>query len=207
MSKKATSKKKTEKDEQIIDEEIQNKEQVEETAEEAKEDKAEEAKAESSEEKKEETQEKKEAEQPKEENIDYKDRYLRLAADFDNYRRRTLKEKADLIKTAGESILKDILPLVDDLERAIKAFDNIEDADANIEGMRLVFNKYNDFLKNKGVKRIEAQNMDFNPDEHEAITKFPAPDESLKGKVIDVVENGYYLHDKIIKYAKVVVGE
>lgn len=142
-----------------------------------------------------------------EENVDFKDRYLRLSADFDNYRKRTLKEKADLIKSAGESIFKELLPLIDDLERAVKAFEAKETEEANVEGIKLVYNKFKDFLKSNGIKLIEALHQDFDPEIHEAVTKFPAEDEKMKGKVIDVIENGYYLNDKIIRYAKVVVGE
>lgn len=142
-----------------------------------------------------------------EENVDFKDRYLRLSADFDNYRKRTLKEKTDLIKSAGEGIFKDMLPLIDDLERAAKAMENKDIEDANVEGIKLVFNKFNDFLKANAVKKVEALNQDFDPEIHEAVTKFPVEDEKMKGKIIDVIENGYSLNDKIIRYAKVVVGE
>jgi molecular chaperone GrpE len=138
---------------------------------------------------------------------DWQEKYLRLSADFDNFRKRTMREKMDLIKTAGEETFLSILPIIDDFERAIKAMENTTDIDAVKEGVSLIYNKFKETLNQKGVKAIDAQNQEFNTDLHEAITKIPAPDESLKGKVVDVVQKGYYLHDKVIRYAKVVVGE
>lgn len=143
-------------------------------------------------------------------NVDFKDRYIRLAADFDNYRKRTLKERMDLIKNANEDIIKDILPVFDDFERARDAmnFDQENpDSKANQEGVDLIYNKFKDFLKNKGVVQIEAKDVAFDTDKHEAITKIPAPTPNLVGKNVDVVENGYTLNDKVLRYAKVVVGE
>ncbi len=134
-----------------------------------------------------------------------KDKYLRLSAEFDNYRKRTLKEKMDLTKTAGEDILKGLLPVMDDFERGLKHIDEASDVDALKAGISLIYNKFKDYLSQKGIKEIEASNAVFDTDLHEAITKIPVPD--MSGKVVDVVEKGYFLHDKIIRYAKVVVGE
>lgn len=136
-----------------------------------------------------------------------KDKHLRLQAEFDNYRRRTLKEKADLIATAGEKVLVNILPVVDDLDRAMESIASAQDIDAVREGLDLIVNKFQSFLKSNGVSEIEAKELDFDADKHEAVTKFPAPTEELKGKVIDVVQKGYTLNGKVIRFSKVVVGE
>ncbi len=138
---------------------------------------------------------------------DLKDKHLRLQAEFDNYRRRTLKEKADLIATAGEKVLVNILPVVDDLDRAMESIVSAQDVDAVREGLDLIVNKFQSFLKSNGVSEIEAKELDFDADKHEAVTKFPAPTEELKGKVIDVVQKGYTLNGKVIRFSKVVVGE
>lgn len=135
------------------------------------------------------------------------DKYLRLAAEFDNYRKRTLKERMDLMKSAGEDILINILPVMDDFERGLDVIDKAKEISAVKEGVQLIYNKFKDFLKQRGVKEIEAKEKDFDTDLHEAITKIPAPDEKLKGKVVDVVEKGYYLNEKIIRFSKVVIGE
>ncbi|HNX67746.1 MAG TPA: nucleotide exchange factor GrpE [Bacteroidales bacterium] len=135
------------------------------------------------------------------------DKYLRLSAEFDNYRRRTLKEKMEITKTAGESILISILPVIDDFERALKSMDKVENCDSIKEGVVLIYNKLNDFLKQNGVKEIEALNKEFDGDHHEAVTKIPAPEESARGKVVDVIQKGYSLNEKIIRFPKVVVGE
>ncbi len=135
------------------------------------------------------------------------DKHLRLQAEFDNFRRRTIKEKAELIKSGGESVLVNILPVVDDFERALDSLKNIPDEDTGKQGTKLIYNKFIDFLKQNNVKEIEAKNQDFDVDLHEAITKIPAPDETLKGKVVDVVQKGYLLNDKVIRFAKVVIGE
>lgn len=135
------------------------------------------------------------------------DKYLRLQAEFDNFRKRTLKEKMDLIKSGGESILVNILPVIDDFERALKMLENIQDNTANAEGVNLIYKRFKDFLQQSGVKEIEALEKDFDLDLHEAITKIPAPSDALKGKVVDVVQKGYYLNDKVIRFAKVVIGE
>lgn len=142
-----------------------------------------------------------------EKNKELHDKYLRLSAEFDNYRKRTLKEKMDLTKYASEEILRDLLPVVDDFERAYKNITAAEDLNAVKEGMTLINNKFNEFLKQKGLSEIEAMHQDFNMDVHEAITKVPAPEEKLKGKIIDVIEKGYMLNDKVVRYSKVVIGE
>jgi len=135
------------------------------------------------------------------------DKYLRLAADFDNYRKRTLREKMELIQNAGESLLKDILPVVDDFERGIEAAAKAEDMNAVITGMNLIYSKMKDFLTNHGIKEINALNEPFDTDWHEAVTNIPAPSDDMKGKIIDVIQKGYTMNDKIIRYSKVVVGE
>ena len=135
------------------------------------------------------------------------DKNLRLMAEFDNYRKRSLKERMDLIKTASESVLKDMLPLVDDFERAIEATESSEDLAAVKEGVDLIYNKFIAYLLQNGVKAIPTENEDFDTDLHEAVTTFPAPSEDLKGKIIDCVSKGYTLNDKVIRFPKVVVGE
>lgn len=135
------------------------------------------------------------------------DTYLRTLAEYDNYRKRTIKEKADLIKTGGESVLINILGVVDDVERGLESSRKAQDVDALREGVELIYNKFNGFLKQNGISSIETVGEPFNTDHHEAIATIPAPEESLKGKVIDCVQKGYYLHDKVIRFAKVVVGE
>lgn len=135
------------------------------------------------------------------------DKYLRLMAEFDNYRKRTLKEKMDLTKYAEEDVLKGILKVVDDMERAINNMDSAPDMNAVKEGVELIYKKFKSFLETRGLKEVEAMHQDLDTDKHEAVAKFTAPSEDLKGKIIDVVEKGYYLHDKIIRYAKVVIGE
>jgi len=135
------------------------------------------------------------------------DKNLRLMAEFDNYRKRTLKERIDLIKTAGESLLVNMLPLVDDFERAQKAMETSEDVQAVKDGVDLIYNKFIAFLLQNGVKAIPTENEDFNTDIHEAITTFPAPTEDLKGKIIDCASKGYTLNEKVIRFSKVVVGE
>lgn len=135
------------------------------------------------------------------------DKNLRLMAEFDNYRRRTLKERVDLLKTASEGVLVDMLPLVDDFERAIKAMETSEDVQAVKDGVELIYAKFISFLDQKGVKAIPTENEPFNTDLHEAITTFPAPSEDLKGKIIDCATKGYTLNEKVIRFSKVVVGE
>jgi len=136
-----------------------------------------------------------------------KDKYLRLTAEFDNYRKRTLKEKADLLKYSSEEVLKDLLPVIDDFDRALKAIETANDINAVRDGIALIVNKFNDFLKAKGVKEIEAIGKDLDTDLHEAITKIPVQEEAQKGKIVDVIQKGYMLHDKVMRFSKVVVGE
>lgn len=135
---------------------------------------------------------------------DAKDKYLRLYSEFENFRRRTAREKLDLIQSANEKLVNAFLPIIDDFERAEKAFRGSESKE--MEGFLLIYNKFKKILDQAGVKVMEAKGSDFNPDLHEAITQVPAPNESMKGKVMDVVENGYLLNDKVIRFAKVVVG-
>ena len=139
--------------------------------------------------------------------VELTDKHLRLQAEFDNFRKRTMKEKADLIKSGGESVLISILPIIDDFERALNSLKDVSDEDAGKKGTQLIYSKFSDFLKQNNVKEIDAINQDFNVDLHEAITKIPAPDESLKRKVVDVLQKGYWLNDKVIRFAKVVIGE
>ena len=134
------------------------------------------------------------------------DKYLRLAAEFDNYRKRTLREKTELIQMAGESLLNDILPVVDDFERGLVQASQAEDMDAVRTGMDLIYNKLKDFLSSHGVKEINAMNETFDTDWHEAVTNIPAPSEDMKGKIVDVIQKGYTLYDKVMRYPKVVVG-
>ena len=143
----------------------------------------------------------------KQEAHEWHDKYLRLSAEFDNYRKRTLKEKADLLRIANEDLLKDILAVIDDFERGIDTLDKSEDLDALKEGIHLIYNKFGDFIKQQGLKEIEAMGKPFDLDYHEAVTKIPAPSEKLKGSIVDVIEKGYILNDKVVRYAKVVVGE
>ncbi len=134
-----------------------------------------------------------------------KDKYVRLYADFDNFKKRNAKERLEMILTAGKDVIQDIIPIIDDFERAIKALENTTDVKVVKEGMDLIYNKLVKALEAKGLKPIEAIGKDFNVEQHEAITEIPAPD--MAGKVIDQVEKGYYLNDKIIRFAKVVVGK
>lgn len=138
---------------------------------------------------------------------DLNDRNLRLMAEFDNYRKRTLKERADLIKTAGESIFVNILPVVDDFERALKAMETAEDVEAVKEGVELIYEKFIKFLEQNGVKEVPTEQEEFDVDIHEAVTTFPAPSEDMKGKIMDCVSKGYTLNDKVIRFPKVVVCE
>jgi molecular chaperone GrpE len=135
------------------------------------------------------------------------DKYLRLVAEFDNFRKRNAKERIELTKSAGEDIIKSLLDVVDDSERAAKQMETSEDLPLIKEGISLVFNKLKNILHNKGLKAMESKEQDFDTELHEAITEIPAPSEDLKGKVIDEVQKGYYLNDKIIRHAKVIVGK
>jgi len=143
----------------------------------------------------------------KAENQELKDKYLRLYSEFENYRRRTSKERLELIKTASEDVLKDLIPVVDDFERAIKAADQDENSGNVIEGKLLIYNKLLKVMESKGVKPMnDLIGKNFDSDTQEAITQIPAPTEDMKGKVIDVVEKGYTLGEKVIRYAKVIIG-
>jgi molecular chaperone GrpE len=138
---------------------------------------------------------------------EWKDKYLRLVAEFDNFRKRNAKERLELIQTAGKDVITSLLDVLDDSERAQKQLDTSNDAAANKEGVLLVFNKLKNILQSKGLKPMNSNGQEFNPDLHEAITEIPAPAPALKGKVVDEVQKGYYLNDKIIRFAKVVVGK
>ena len=135
------------------------------------------------------------------------DSYLRLHAEFDNFRKRTMKEKADIIRSGGERVLTDILPFADDFERALQALHMAEDKEAMVEGMDLIYSKFVNFLNQHGVKEIVAIGQPFDADRFEAITTVPVQEEAQKGVVIDCVQKGYQLNDKIIRYPKVIVGE
>lgn len=133
-------------------------------------------------------------------------KYLRLYAEFDNYKRRTSKERVDLLQTAGKDVIADLLPVLDDLERALKSMETAQELSVVKEGVDLVFQKLKSSLTKKGLKEMESIGKEFNADLQEAITKIPAPNKELVGKVIDEVEKGYFLNDKVLRYAKVVVG-
>ena len=136
-----------------------------------------------------------------------KDKYLRLSAEFDNYRKRTIKEKAELILNGGEKSISSILPVIDDFERAIKTMETAKDVSAVKEGVELIYNKFMAVLAQNGVKVIETKDQPLDTDYHEAIAVIPAPSEEQKGKILDCVQTGYTLNDKVIRHAKVVVGE
>lgn len=142
----------------------------------------------------------------KEENAALNDKYLRLFAEFDNFKRRTQKERVELLQTAGKDVVISLLPVLDDFDRANKAMENASDVAAVREGVQLVHSKLKSILAQKGLKEMESINTPFDTDNHEAITKIPAPNEEMKGKVIDELEKGYTLNDKVIRFAKVVVG-
>ncbi len=139
--------------------------------------------------------------------IEQKDKYLRLMAEFDNFRRRTAKERLEFMQTAGKDVIISLLDIMDDCDRAEKQLQTTDDITLQKEGIQLVFNKLRTTLQNKGVKAMESINTDFNVEKHEAITEIPASSEKMKGKVIDEVVKGYYLNDKLIRFAKVVVGK
>ena len=135
------------------------------------------------------------------------DRYLRLSAEFDNFRKRTLKEKADLSKYGGEQVLLSLLPVIDDFDRAMDSMPEHKECESYIEGITLIYNKLKDFLEQNGVTEMEALHQPFDPDLHDALTKIPVEKEDLKGKVVDVLQEGYWLKEKVLRHAKVVVGE
>ena len=148
-----------------------------------------------------------EVEKLKEEVEEMKDKFLRKVAEFDNYKRRNAKEMRDLIQTAGKDVIIDLLDVLDDCDRAQKQMEISTDVKEIKDGVMLVFNKFRNLLQARGLKVMETKNQEFNPDLHDAITEIPAPSEDLKGKVVDEVTKGYYLNDKIIRHAKVVVGK
>ena len=184
--------KKVEVEETLSQEDVQNETFKEEASEENDEN-------ELTEEKKEPTAEEKLAE--------LQDRYLRLSAEYDNFRKRTLKEKIDLQKSGNENLLNALLPVADDFDRAMGIVDEATDIKAVKEGMKLISGKFSGFLAQQGVKEIDALKKEFDTDLHEAITKIPAPSKKLKGKVVDVVQKGYYLNDRVLRFSKVVIGE
>ena len=179
-------------EETLSQEEVQNETSKEEASEENDE-------KELTEEKKEPTAEEKLAE--------LQDRYLRLSAEYDNFRKRTLKEKIDLQKSGNENLLNALLPVADDFDRAMGVVDEATDIKAVKEGLKLISGKFSGFLTQQGVKEIDAVKKKFDTDLHEAITKIPAPSKKMKGKVVDVVQKGYYLNDRVLRFAKVVIGE
>ncbi|MEZ3532812.1 MAG: nucleotide exchange factor GrpE [Muribaculaceae bacterium] len=136
-----------------------------------------------------------------------KKEYLFLMAEFDNFRKRTLKEKSEIIRNAGENVLKGLLPIMDDFERGIKAAEQSDDSAAMKEGITLIYNKLKKFLAQNGVKEIDPADDTFDTERHEAISVVPVPDESMKGKILDTVEKGYMINDKVLRHAKVVVGQ
>lgn len=136
-----------------------------------------------------------------------KKEYMFLMAEFDNFRKRTLKEKSELIKNAGENVLKGLLPIVDDFERGLKSAGESEDSKAVREGMELIYNKLKKYMEQNGVKEMDPADDTFDTERHEAISVIPVPDESKKGKILDTVQKGYMLNDKVLRHAKVVVGQ
>ena len=144
---------------------------------------------------------------PEEKLAEMQDKYLRLSAEFDNYRRRTLREKMELSKYAGENVLLNILPLIDDFERALSHMETATDCVAMKEGIDLIYAKLIEFLKQSGVREIESMNSDFNVDLHHAVAKKVVEGQENKGKIVEVIQKGYYLQDKILRHSKVVVGE
>lgn len=143
----------------------------------------------------------------KQDNGELKDKYLRLYSEFENFRRRTSRENADLVMTANKGLIVDLLPVLDDFERGLDSMDKLDDIKSLKEGVVLIYNKLKGLMEKKGLAPIESKGQNFDPESHEALTKIPAQDESQKGKVIDEIEKGYTLNDRIIRYAKVVVAE
>lgn len=149
----------------------------------------------------------KEVEQLKAQVEKEKKEYLFLMAEFDNFRKRTLKEKSEIIRNAGENVLKGLLPIMDDFERGIKAAETSDDSNAMKEGISLIYNKLKKYLAQNGVKEIDPADDTFDTEKHEAISVVPVPDDSKKGKILDTVEKGYMINDKVLRHAKVVVGQ
>ncbi|HEY1010596.1 MAG: nucleotide exchange factor GrpE [Daejeonella sp.] len=137
---------------------------------------------------------------------EWQNKHLRLYAEFDNFKRRTSKERLELLQMAGKDVIVDLLPVLDDFERALKSMETATDVEAVREGVKLVHHKLKNILSQKGLKEMEARGAEFNADIHEGITNIPAPSDELKGKVVDELEKGYYLNDKVIRFAKVVIG-
>lgn len=150
---------------------------------------------------------KKELDAAQAEAADWKDKYIRLSAEFDNYRKRTMKEKAELILNGSEKTILSVLPIVDNLERALKTMDSAKDVSAVKDGVDLIYKEFINVLDHSGVKAIETKDKDLNTDFHEAIAMIPAPNEDQKGKILDCVQTGYMLNEKVIRHAKVVVGQ
>ncbi len=148
-----------------------------------------------------------EIEKLKAEVAELKDKYLRQAAEFDNFRRRNAKERMELTQTAGKDVLQSLLVVLDDVDRASKQLETTTDLEKMKEGISLVFNKFRNIMQQKGLKVMDATGEEFNADLHEAITEIPAPNDKMVGKVMDTIEPGYYLNDKLIRHAKVVVGK
>ena len=192
----------TEKDIEIKDEETQNEAPVDETAKEAEEKEEEVNSEETSEE-----EEKDPLEKAQEEIADLKDKWLRSVAEFENYRKRTLKERAELILNGGEKVITAILPIIDDMERAIENGAKTDDPEVLREGMSLSHQKFMKTLEAQGVSKIETENADFDTDVHEAVAMVPGMGDDKKGKVIDCLQQGYKLNDKVIRHAKVAVGQ
>jgi molecular chaperone GrpE len=191
----------TEKDIEIKDEETKNEAPVDETAKEAEE------KEEVNSEETSEEEEKDPLEKAQEEIADLKDKWLRSVAEFENYRKRTLKERAELILNGGEKVITAILPIIDDMERAIENGAKTDDPEVLREGMSLIHQKFMKTLEAQGVSKIETENADFDTDVHEAVAMVPGMGDDKKGKVIDCLQQGYKLNDKVIRHAKVAVGQ
>jgi molecular chaperone GrpE len=148
------------------------------------------------------------AQEKKQQELDeMRDKYLRLIAEFDNYKKRTAKERIELMQTANKEVIVSLLDVLDDSERAAKQLETAADLNAVKDGVMLVFNKLKSTLQNKGLKPMESLHTEFNPDLHEAITEIPAPSKDLQGKVVDDMQKGYYLNDKLIRHARVIVGK
>lgn len=188
---------------QPLEEELKNEETIEETTEGKEECQQEDIAEELSDEERMAN----ELEEAQKEVEELKDKHLRLSAEFDNYRKRTLKEKAELIKNGAEKTLVAILPILDDFERALKNMETSEETKAMREGVELIFNKFHKVLNQEGLHVIETEGKDFDTDYHEAIALVPAPSEEMKGKILDCVQTGYMLNDKVIRHAKVVVAQ
>ena len=191
----------TEKDIEIKDEETQNEAPIDETAKEAEE------KEDVNSEETSEEEEKDPLEKAQEEIADLKDKWLRSVAEFENYRKRTLKERAELILNGGEKVITAILPIIDDMERAIENGAKTDDPEVLREGMSLIHQKFMKTLEAQGVSKIETENADFDTDVHEAVAMVPGMGDDKKGKVIDCLQQGYKLNDKVIRHAKVAVGQ